>query len=140
MRFQQLLLAISLLLFINTAWSIEAPRYRLLLQVSEDSLDKLNLALNNAKNVQKAFGPENVEIQMVVFGAGVNTLKYYVPAPIADKVKASVYSGVRIVLCEIAMRSARLRPSDMLQEVRYVPSGAAEIVEKHTQGWAYIRP
>ncbi|NOZ55069.1 MAG: hypothetical protein GXP08_18345 [Gammaproteobacteria bacterium] len=133
-------LGICLILFLNTAWCVEAPRYRLLLQVSEASLDKLNLALNNAKNAQKAFGPENIEIEMVVFGAGVQTLKYYAPSPIADKVKEAVYSGVRIVLCEIAMRSANLRPSDMLQEVRYVPSGVAEIVEKHTLGWAYVRP
>ncbi len=135
-----ILVILCLMLFSGVALSREAPRYSLLLQVSEDSLDKLNLALNNAKDAQKAFGPENIEIQIVVFGAGVHTLKYYAPAPISDKVKAATYSGVRIVLCEIAMRSANLRPSDMLQSVRYVPSGIAEIVEKHTLGWTYIRP
>ncbi len=129
-----------LILLVGTAWSSETPRYSLLLQVSEDSLDKLNLALNNAKDVQKSFGPENIEVEIVVFGAGVHTLKYYAPAPISDKVKAATYSGVRIVLCEISMRAANLRPSDMLQSVRYVPSGVAEIVEKHTLGWTYIRP
>jgi intracellular sulfur oxidation DsrE/DsrF family protein len=118
----------------------ETPRYKLILQVSEDSVDKLNLALNNAKNAQLAFGPENIEIELVVFGAGVQTLKYYAPFPIPDKVKQATYSGVRIVACEHSLRSAKLRPSDMLQEVRYVPSGVAEIVEKHTEGWTYVRP
>lgn len=118
----------------------EAARYKLLLQISEDSMDKLSLALNNAKNAQNAFGPENIEIEIVVFGSGVHTLKYYTPSPLREKVKQATYSGVRIVVCENAMRSANLRPSDMLEEVKYVPSGVAEIVEKHTLGWTYVKP
>lgn len=132
------------LLFLFTFGSIasagETPRYKMLLQISEDSVDKLNLALNNAKNAQNAFGPDNIEIEIVAFGGGIQTLKYYAPAPLADKVKQATYSGVRIVACENALRSAKLRPTDMLREVRYVPSGVAEIVEKATQGWVYIKP
>lgn len=124
----------------GVADAVESPRYKLLLQVSEDSVDKLNLALNNAKNAQNAFGPENIEIEIVVFGGGIQTLKYYTPVPVAEKVKQAVYSGVRIVACEIALHTAKLRPSDMLREVRYIPSGVAEIVEKSSQGWVYLRP
>lgn len=124
----------------NPCWATEAPRYQLLLQVSEDSMDKLSLALNNAKNAQTAFGPENIEIEIVVFGAGIQTLKYYTPSPLREKIKQATYSGVRIVICENAMRSAKLRPSDMLEEVKYVPSGVAEIIEKHTLGWTYVKP
>ena len=120
--------------------AVEAPRYKLILQVSEDSVDKLNLALNNAKNAQNAFGPDNIEIEIVVFGGGIQTLKYYTPTPIAEKLKQATYSGVRVVACENALRAAKLRPSDLLREVRYVPSGIAEIVEKATQGWVYISP
>jgi len=131
----------SIFLIVSSiVWSFESPRYRLLLQVSEDSLDKLNLALNNAKNAQKEFGPQNIEIEIVVFGGGVHTLKYYTPTPLADKLKQATYSGIRIVACETAMRTHHLRPSDMLQIVRYVKSGVAEIIEKDTQGWTYIRP
>jgi len=134
------LLALCLFLLTSTGFAAEPVKYRLLLQVSEDSVDKLNLALNNAYNAQMAFGPENIEIEIVVFGAGVNTLKHYAPIPIADKVKEAKYAGVRIVICDKAMRSHKLRPADMLPEVRYVESGVAELVEKQTEGWAYVRP
>ncbi|HEW98447.1 MAG TPA: hypothetical protein ENF37_07390 [Beggiatoa sp.] len=134
------LLALCLCLLTSTGFAAEQVKYRLLLQVSEDSVDKLNLALNNAKNAQMAFGPENIEIEIVVFGAGVNTLKYYAPIPIADKVKEAKYAGVRIVVCDNTMRTLKLRPSDMLPEVRYVESGVAELVEKQTEGWSYVRP
>jgi intracellular sulfur oxidation DsrE/DsrF family protein len=143
MKFKQITMLVFLLMLLSliaVTHAAETPRYKLLLQVSEDSVDKLNLALNNAKNAQIAFGPENIEIEIVIFGGGIQTLKYYAPFPIPDKVKQATYSGVRIVACENAMRSAKLRPTDMLQEVRYVPSGVAEIVEKHTEGWTYIRP
>ncbi|MBI3776837.1 MAG: DsrE family protein [Gammaproteobacteria bacterium] len=124
----------------SLANATEAPRYKLILQVSEDSVDKLNLALNNAKNAQNAFGPENIEIEIVVFGGGIQTLKYYTPTPVAEKVRQATYSGVRVVACENALRASKLRPSDLLREVRYVPSGVAEIVEKASQGWVYISP
>jgi intracellular sulfur oxidation DsrE/DsrF family protein len=140
MRLGILTITVFVLLQFAVALAAETPRYKLLLQVSEDSVDKLNLALNNAKNAQMAFGPENIDIEIVVFGAGVQTLRYYAPFPIPDKVKQATYSGVRIVVCQNAMQSAKLRASDMLQEVRYVPSGVAEIVEKNTEGWTYVRP
>jgi hypothetical protein len=140
MTIKHLFLILAFWLLTTTSFAAEPVKYRLLLQVSEDSVDKLNLALNNAYNAQMAFGPENIEIEIVVFGAGVNTLKYYAPIPIADKVKEAKYAGVRIVVCDIAMRSHKLRPADMLPEVRYVESGVAELVEKQTEGWAYVRP
>ena len=56
------------------------------------------------------------------------------------KLKKSTTEGVRVVACEIAMRTHKLRPSDMLQQVRYVQSGVAELIEKQTAGWSYIRP
>jgi len=140
MKLTHLILGLLVLLYTSMTWSLETPRYRLLLQVSEDSLDKLNLALNNAKNAQKELGPENIEIEIVVFGRGVHTLKYYTPTPLSGKIRQATYNGIRIVACENAMRTHHLRPSDMLQEVRYVASGVAEIIEKDTQGWTYIRP
>jgi intracellular sulfur oxidation DsrE/DsrF family protein len=114
MKIKRLILIAVLCLSTTLASAAEQVKYRLLIQVSEDSIDKMNSALNTARNVQHTFGPENIE--------EVTT------------------EGTRIVACEIAMRTHKLRPSDMLEQVRYVPSGVAEIVEKQTAGWSYIRP
>ncbi len=123
-----------------TAQSAEQLKYRVLLQVSENSIDKMNIALNNARNLQHQFGPDNIDVEIVVYGEGVKALKFYAPIPIGDKVEELTTEGVRIVACEIAMRTNKLRPSDMLQQVRYVTSGVAELVEKQHEGWAYVRP
>jgi len=140
MKIKNLIFVMLLSVFAFSAQAAEQVKYRLLIQVSEDSIDKMVSALNTARNVQHIFGPENIEVEIVAYGAGVKTLKYYAPIPIADKIKEVTTEGVRIVACEIAMRTNKLRPSDMLQEVRYVQSGVAEIVEKQTAGWSYIRP
>jgi intracellular sulfur oxidation DsrE/DsrF family protein len=140
MKSKSLFLALMLLVASQLSLAAQPVKYRMLLQVSENSVDKLNMALNSAMNVQEIFGPKNIVVELVVFGDGVNTLKYYAPIPIADKVEEATAEGLRIVVCEIAMRSHKLRPSDMLEEVRYVQSGVAELVEKQTEGWSYIRP
>ncbi|HHZ88804.1 MAG TPA: hypothetical protein EYN73_08705 [Chromatiaceae bacterium] len=140
MKIRHWLIGILLTLVTLTGQAAEQLKYRAVLQVSEDSIDKMVLALNSARNLQHTFGPENVDIEIVVYGDGITGLKYYAPIPIADKVKEVTTEGVRIVVCEIAMRSHRLRPSDMLEQVRYVPSGVAEIVDKQTAGWSYINP
>ena len=55
-------------MFAFTAHAAEQVKHRVLLQVSEDSIDKMVSALNTARNVQHIFGPENIEIQIVVYG------------------------------------------------------------------------
>ena len=140
MKIRNWLLGLCLVLAAQTGFATEQVKYRVLLQVNEDSIDKMNTALNTARNIQHTFGPENIEVEIVLFGDGIKTVKYYAPISIADKVKEVTTEGVRIVACEIALRTHKLRPSDMLQEIRYVPSGVAEIVEKQTAGWSYVRP
>ncbi len=122
------------------AQSAEQLKHKVLIQVSEDSVERLMAALNAAKFVQEEYGAPNVSVALVVIGPGVQTLKYYAPIPIADRVKQAKANGIRIVLCDYSMRAAKLRPSDMLREVSFVRSGVAEIIEKQHQGWAYLKP
>ena len=128
------------LLWASAVSAAEVPRYRLLLQVTEDSVDKLRLALKHAAHVQDTLGRDNVQIEVVAWGPGVNTLRYY--TPINDEIKEAVYRGVRIVVCEKSMRGAKLRVADMFQQVNlsYVPSGLAEIVVRESEGWSFSAP
>ncbi|ARU31255.1 hypothetical protein CAP31_05865 [Sulfuriferula sp. AH1] len=140
MKIKFWLMAVVLSLASLSAVAAEQVKHRLLIQVSEDSIERLMAALNAAKFVQAQYGAPNVEIEIVVFGPGVQTLKYYAPKPVPDRVKQEKYNGIRILVCDYSMRAAKLRPSDMLREVSYVPSGVVEIMEKEQLGWSYIRP
>ena len=140
MKIRFWLIAVLLSLASFNAIAAEQVKHRLLIQVSEDSVERLMAALNAAKFVQDQYGAPNIEIEIVVFGPGVQTLKYYAPKPVPDRVRQEKYNGIRILVCDYSMRAAKLRPSDMLREVSYVPSGVVEIMEKEQLGWSYIRP
>src|SRR5205085_1721852 len=50
-------------------------KHSVILQVSDKDPVRWNLALNNARNVQADLGPENVQIEIVAYGPGLEMLK-----------------------------------------------------------------
>ena len=108
------------------------------MQVSDNDPAKWNLALNNAKNVQADLGAQNVDIEIVAYGPGINMLK--ADSAVGTRVGEALGAGVAIVACENTMRGQKLAKEDMLPKVGYVNAGVVELMQKQQQGWAYIRP
>jgi intracellular sulfur oxidation DsrE/DsrF family protein len=115
-----------------------APANRVVMQVSDNDPGKWNLALNNAKNIQKDLGASNVTIEIVAYGPGINMLK--MDSAVAGRIDEALGAGVKVAACENTMRNAKLAKSDMLNGIGYVPSGVVELMQKQQQGWAYLRP
>ncbi|MEQ1662047.1 MAG: DsrE family protein [Thiobacillus sp.] len=141
----RLLKSLVLLCALTFGWNTsavhaETPRYKLLLQVSEDSTDKLKLALNHAKHVQDTLGRDQVAIEIVAWGPGVKTLRYY--TPLVDELKDMHHRGVRIVACEKSLYGAKLKRTDLVRafNLATVPSGLAEITVLQSEGWAFVAP
>lgn len=114
------------------------PRSKVVVQVSDDSEQKWNLALNNARNLQEDLGADNVEMEIVVYGPGIGMLKGN--SPVAGRIADALKSGIKVVACENTMRAQRLKHDDMLPKIGYVPAGVTELVKKQQEGWAYLRP
>lgn len=111
---------------------------RLVIQVSDASPATWNLALNNAKNVQQALGPQNVQVQIVAYGPGLPMLKW--ASVVGPRVAQAVKSGVTVVACGVTMRKMHLTKDDMLPNLVYVPSGVPYIMKLQQEGYSYIRP
>jgi len=78
-------------------------RSKVVIQVSDGEQAKWNLALNNAKNIQTDLGAANVDIEIVVYGAGgIGMLKF--DSPVGNRVGEAIASGVKILACETTMR------------------------------------
>ena len=122
----------------QNATSPATKRHKVVMQVSDAEPAKWNLVLNNAKNVQEELGAYNVDIEIVAFGPGINMLKFesVVNTRVADATKA----GVKIVACENSMRNFKLNKADMEPSINYVPAGVVHIMQRQTEGWAYLRP
>lgn len=134
---------LAVLLLFGSALDARATdpvKRRLLLQVSEDSVDRMMVALNNAIHVKEHYGPERVDVAIVVFNAGVQTLKYYAPIPLVNRWNRAHDMGVGILVCERSLRGARLKPAEMLPNLGFVPGAVVEILERSAQGWVNVRP
>jgi uncharacterized protein len=120
------------------AVSLAADKSKVVIQVSVNDPATWNLALNNAKNIQKDVGKDNVDIEIVSFGPGIAMLK--AESEVANRVNEAVDSGVQVLACQNTMRGQNLNKEDMNGKVGYVPSGVVEIMRRQQQGYAYLRP
>lgn len=120
------------------ATSLAADKSKLVIQVSESDPATWNLALNNAKNIQKDVGKDNVELEIVAFGPGINMLK--MESEVAARVGEAVDAGVKVMACQNTMRNQKLNKEDMNAKIGYVPAGVVEIMQRQQQGYAYLRP
>lgn len=116
----------------------DAPRQKVVFQVSDADPKKWNLALNNTKNVQEALGAGNVDVEIVVYGPGIGMLK--MGSPTGNRVGKAISEGVKIVACENTMHNMKLTKADMLPTIGYVPGGVIELMQRQKEGYAYIRP
>lgn len=113
-------------------------RDKVVMQVSDADPAKWNLALNNAKNVQQMIGADKADIEIVVYGPGINMLK--MDSAVAGRIDEAKNANVTIVACENTMKALKLTRDDMLPNTSYVPAGVVELMKKQKEGYAYIRP
>jgi len=109
---------------------------KLVIQVSDSTPAYWNLALNNAKNVQKDL--KGAVIEIVAYGPGIGMLK--ADSEVASRISEMADSGIKVVACENTMRGQKLTKADMNAKVGFVPSGVVELMERQMEGYSYIRP
>ena len=113
-------------------------KQRLVIQVSDAEPGKWKLALSNARNVQQDLGAQNVEIEIVAYGPGIDML--HADSEASPGVIQAMTDGVKVVACENTMRNRKLKREDMQGGISYVGAGVVEIMQKQREGWSYIRP
>lgn len=113
-------------------------KYKVVFQVSDNDPVKWNLALNNAKNVQADLGKQNVEIEIVAYGPGLNMLK--AESAVAGRVNAALDDSVAVVACDNTMHNMKLTNANLIGGIGHVKAGVVQLMERQRQGWSYIRP
>lgn len=135
--------AVALILTLATgsatlAVAAEKKHHGVVMQVSDNNPALWNLTLNNAKNLQQALGKDNVDIEIVAYGPGLNMLKF--ESEVANRLTDAEKSGVTLVACGNTMKAQKVTEKDLHSGVKVVPGGVIEIMEKQEAGWAYIKP
>jgi intracellular sulfur oxidation DsrE/DsrF family protein len=113
-------------------------KQRLVIQVSDNDPAKWRLALNNAQNVLADLGKDNVEIEIVAYGPGLEMLK--MESKVSDRLAGALDENVGLIACENTMTNTKTPKSDMYGGISYVKAGVIHIMKRQKEGWAYVRP
>jgi uncharacterized protein len=124
-----------------------APKtHRLVLQVNTADPATMNLALNNASNVEQNYRDlgEKVEIEIVAFGPGLHMLRADT-SPVKERLKAIAGKSAAISFkaCDNTrenMGKAEATTIPLVAEATVVKSGVVRLIELQEQGWTYVRP
>jgi len=142
---KQALAAIALIATLTVAgFQVATPalaaeaKQRVVIQVSDNDPKKWNLALNNAMNVQQALGKDNVQIEIVAYGPGLNMLK--ADSKVAGRLNGALDGGVGLMACGNTMKKMKVSKDDLAGGVTMVQAGVIHIMKRQGEGWAYVRP
>ena len=120
----------------------ETPsHHKLVIQVSSDDLRVQQIALNNAINLQKHYGMDNIDIEIVAYGPGLGMLT--TNHTLAPRVSSLIYQDITFSACGNTMHSIKEKTGflpKLVEDVKIVRAGVARIIELQEQGYSYIRP
>lgn len=112
-------------------------KHRVVFQMNMPS-DSWNQLLGNVGNIQKAFGAEGVQIEVVFYGKGLRAL-LKTNTEYEERLKKLAADGVILGACQNTMRIQKVTSADIFPFSTEVDSGVAELVRKQEAGWIYIR-
>ena len=120
--------------------------HRLVLQVNSNEPATMNLALNNATNVEQHYKErgEKIEIEIVTFGPGLHMLRDDT-SPVKDRIKAIADKSPAILFkacgnTQENMGKAENKAIPLVAQATLVKSGVVRLMELQEQGWTYVRP
>lgn len=131
----------ALLLAVPTFQAAQAAdsgkKHRVIFHVTDKIEWKWNQALNNAGNLQKAMGKDNVQIEIVVNGPGLNMMKF--DSAVGNRMETAVKNGIDLLACGATMKAMKVDKKDLYPGVKVVPGGVVQIMQRQEQGWTYIK-
>src|SRR5688572_15232893 len=124
------------------AYAAPGDPVKVVYHMNED-VDRAPQALRNVRN-HLSVDPK-AKIVMVSHAAGINFLmrdaKDKAGNPFEVTVQDLVSKGVEFRVCEITLQARKIDKKQLIDEVKYVPSGVAEVSRMQFQeGYAYLKP
>jgi len=129
------------LIAVQPAAAGEDAMHKLVIQVSTDDLRTQNIAMNNAVNLQKALGQDNIQIEIVAYGPGLTLLTGKSPA--SKRVPNLAMQDIVFSACantKAKMEKKSGKKLTIVEGARMVPAGVLRIMELQEQGYSYVRP
>ncbi len=135
-RFVLVMLAAAML----GGWSAAQAqsKERVVLLISDDNVKNWTTAFNVVNNLTAAYGKGNVDIELIAYSDGINSLAF--DSKVAGRIPAAIERGAKVIACQNSMKRFKLSQEDMAPDIGYVPTGVKHAIERQRQGWIAIRP
>lgn len=107
-----------------------------------DEMQKWKLLLHNAKNLLSSYADPASEtaVEVLANGEAVQAYVFGFDNSLESHMQALSDSGVAFVACNNALAGYRISKEQLISFVIIVPAGVRELVDKQTDGFAYIKP
>lgn len=141
-----LALAMSLAVFGANAQADQVlgeAAHKVVIQISTADPKMQMIAINNAVNVQKALGIDNVTVEIVAYGPGLSVLVANPANKQAARVKSLAMQNITFSACGNTMKKIQKKTGKLpvlVEGVGVVPGGVVRIMQLQEQGYSYIRP
>jgi intracellular sulfur oxidation DsrE/DsrF family protein len=112
---------------------------KIVLSISSGNPVDINHILGSANNILKFYGPEKVQMVIVAYYHGIESVLKR-NKKIAKRVEALQLYDVEFIACENTMRSKKLTKDDLLEDVSIATAGLVEIIERQKAGYININP
>ena len=115
--------------------------HKVVIQVSTDDERTQKIALNNAVNIQKSLGVDDVRIEIVAYGPGLGIMT--MAGKQSQRVADLALQDITFSACNHTIKKITKKKGaapKLVEGVTIVGSGAVRIIELQQQGYAYIRP
>ncbi|MCW8906383.1 MAG: DsrE family protein [Sedimenticola sp.] len=129
------------LLFGAAMSALAGATNKIVIQVSTDDPRTQTIAMNNAVNLQKALGMDNVQIEIVAYGPGLGMLTS--KSKQSGRVSSLAMQEIRFSACGNTMKKIEKKSGklpELAEGVQVVEAGVLRIMELQQQGYAYVRP
>lgn len=134
-------LPLMILALIFASVSYAKDLHKVVIQISTDDKKVQALALNNAVNLQKHYGIDNVEVEVVAYGPGLSVLT--TESEESNRVKNLAMQNIHFNACGNTMEKAKKDTGKdviLTSGVVKVTAGVVKIVELQEEGYTYLRP
>jgi uncharacterized protein len=146
--FRSLIVLLGVLILQQPGLAAGKAAHRIVIQVSQNDPERMNLALSNISNAIKYYTGkgESIEVEIVAYGPGLNMLRADT-SPVKERIKdlkaSDIGNEVRFSAChntQMHMQKAEGHPIPIIPEAQVVPAGVVRLSQLQEQGWSYIRP
>lgn len=135
------MLSLSAFSMTASAEQESGPKHKLVIQVSVKDPLTQKIAMNNAINIQKAYGIDNVAVEIVAYGPGLSMLTK--KNQYSKRVASLAVQGIKFSACGNTIKKVakkRGKEPKLTEGVVVVSAGVQRIMELQEKGYSYIRP